>query len=172
MQWNIIVLHWRKERIALSQTEITLTSRRIKRICPPRRVLLFLTLPIEVNWKLILFCCACISPVSFYFLRAAVSQSECPSFLNLACKQPQGQSHTSLLGIISKSTQDRGSDPSKTTEFPLVKSYLWWMFSRGVDTSAPISRWKTYLAVVKKLYKPFVDILWCAADDWIENESF
>lgn len=42
----------------------------------------------------------------------------------------------------------------------------------GVDTSAPISRWKTYLAVVKKLYRPFVDILWCAADDWIENESF
>lgn len=136
--------------------------------------LLFLTLPIEVNWKLILFCFACIPQWAFIFLEPLQARASAPVFKTSIVQDQRSSLKVSLAPCLSASSAKvlkTGPDLSKTTESLLVKSYLWWMFSR-VDSSTPFSRWKTYLAVIKKLYRPFVDILWRAADDWIEHESF
>lgn len=106
----MMVLLWnsrkRKKKIP------TLTSQRIKnkKICRPRCVFVISYPPHWGKLKIDFILLCLYPPVSFYFLRAAASQGECPSFQNLHCarpaQQPQGQPRTLPLSIISKSTQD------------------------------------------------------------------
>lgn len=88
----------------------------------------------------------------YFFIKASsiTSQKECTCPQTTAVDTVGVSSRSALSSFSCSSAQVKGDALSKITKLLLVLlvgSHLWWMLS-WVGSSAPFSRWKTYLAVI------------------------